>query len=403
MKSHYVGCAPLTGQGYGRCDQSLHQSGCVIIPAALLAILVGPAILYFAASLGESEQRQPLVRDIAPPEPSTVPKPLRQGEFLAPQSVSALAISPDGRPLAVTTMAFRHDHNFGMGGYGVYQAYRRMVREERTDHGAPYVIFYIWGDDHIRSLLRCRHAIIFRWWNDQGGRAFHNNFWPNIEMDLQTGQFVERENLLPTREALYQMTDPQRMVDLLKDDLALQLFAFRLGLIRDVDRKPISELAARLDFPVDWSQDATLRSQADRLLDRYSLRATRFVLEKAREFARQNGKKLLVVLFDPGRVLPQLVEGRARYDQEIVDFLSENGFTYFDMNVVHVEDFKCFRLTYEQYRQRYFIGHYNPSGNHFFAYSIKNKVVEWLDPKPTTYQKLDPQSVDFTGYLQDFH
>ena len=222
-------------------------------------------------------------------------------------------------------------------------------------------------------------------------------------MDLQTGQFVERENLLPTREALYQMTDPQRMVDLLKDDLALQLFAFKVGLIRDVDRKRISELAARLDFPIDWNQDATLRSQADRLLDRYSLCATRFVLEKAREFARQNGKKLLVVLFDPGRVLPQLVEGRARYDQEIVDFLRENGFTYFDMNVVHVEDFKCFRLTYEQYRQRYFIGHYNPSGNHFFAYSIKDKVVEWLDPKPITYQKFDPQLVDFTGYLQDSH
>jgi hypothetical protein len=291
--------------------------------------------------------------------------------------------------------------NFGMGGYGVYQAYRRMVREERSDHGVEYVIFYIWGDDHIRSLLRCRHAIIFRWWDDQGGRMFHNNFWPNIEMDLRTGQFVERENLLPTREALYQMTDPQRMVDLLQDDLALQLFAFKLGLIRDLDRQPIRKLAACLNFPIDWSQEATLRSQADQLLDRYSLRATRFVLEKVREFTRQNGKRLLVVLFDPGRVLPQLVQGRPRYDQEIVDFLQENGFTYFDMNVVHAEDFKSFRLTYEQYRQRYFIGHYSPSGNHFFAYSIKNKVVEWLDPKPITYQKLDPQSVDFRGYLQD--
>ena len=27
------------------------------------------------------------------------------------------------------------------------------------------------------------------------------------------------------------------------------------------------------------------------------------------------------------------------------------------------------------------IGHYSPQGNHFFAYSIKDKVVEWLDPK----------------------
>jgi hypothetical protein len=74
--------------------------------------------------------------------------------------------------------------NFGMGGYGVYQAYRRMIREEQTDHGAKYLIFYIWGDDHLRSLWRCRHAAIYPWWNDDGGRAFHNNFWANIEMNL---------------------------------------------------------------------------------------------------------------------------------------------------------------------------------------------------------------------------
>ncbi len=48
--------------------------------------------------------------------------------------------------------------NFGMGGYGVYQAYRRMLREEQTGHGAKYLVFYIWGDDHVRSLLRCRQS-----------------------------------------------------------------------------------------------------------------------------------------------------------------------------------------------------------------------------------------------------
>ena len=35
--------------------------------------------------------------------------------------------------------------NFGVGGYGVYQAYRRMIREERKDHGAGNLILYIWG------------------------------------------------------------------------------------------------------------------------------------------------------------------------------------------------------------------------------------------------------------------
>ena len=28
-------------------------------------------------------------------------------------------------------------------------------------------------------------------------------------------------------------------------------------------------------------------------------------------------------------------------------------------------------------------------------------LIEWLDPKPITYQKLDSESVDFKGYLQD--
>lgn len=291
--------------------------------------------------------------------------------------------------------------NFGMGGYGVYQAYRRMIREERTDHGAPYVIFYIWGDDHIRSLLRCRHAIIFRWWNHQGGRAFHNNFWPNVELDLQTGQFVEKENLLPTREALQQMTDPQRMADLLRDDLALQLMAFKLGLTRDVDRKPISELAARLEYKLDWNREADLPAQAGELLDRYSLRATQFVLEKAREFARQNGKKLLVVVFDPYRVLNELRQGGKRFDQPLVDYLIREKFECFDMNEVQLRDFQKCKLPYQDYMKQYFIGHYNPRGNHFFAYAIKDHVVQWLDPKPITYRKLDPASVDFKGYLPD--
>jgi hypothetical protein len=116
--------------------------------------------------------------------------------------------------------------NFGMGGYGAYQAYRRMVREEQTDHGAKHLIFYIWGDDHIRSLLRCRHAIIYPKWDDQGGRMFHNNFWCNLEMDLGTGRLVERRNLLPTPESLYRMCDPAWLIEHLQDDLALQLFAF---------------------------------------------------------------------------------------------------------------------------------------------------------------------------------
>jgi hypothetical protein len=53
--------------------------------------------------------------------------------------------------------------NFGVGGYGVYQAYRRMLRVERTADGAQYVIFYVWGDDPARSIMRCRWGQIYPW------------------------------------------------------------------------------------------------------------------------------------------------------------------------------------------------------------------------------------------------
>ena len=48
-----------------------------------------------------------------------------------------------------------------MGGYGVYQAYRRMIREERTDHGAEYLILTICSDDSTRSLYRARWGAIY--------------------------------------------------------------------------------------------------------------------------------------------------------------------------------------------------------------------------------------------------
>ncbi len=78
---------------------------------------------------------------------------------------------------------------------------------------------------------------------------FHNNFWPYVEMDLATGQWVERENLLPTRESLYKMTDADWMYENLKDDLALQMYVFAQGYTSDIDIEAVGRLARRLDLP----------------------------------------------------------------------------------------------------------------------------------------------------------
>jgi len=128
--------------------------------------------------------------------------------------------------------------------------------------------------------------------------------------------------------------------------------------------------------------------------------STRYILQATCDFAAQNNKKQMVILFDPYGATKQLLQGEPRVDQSVVDYLDDNGYNYFDMNLVHVADYKNFNLSVGEYYNRYFIGHYNPSGNHFFAYSIKPKVVQWLDPKPFTYQVKGNRSIGFEGYLQ---
>ena len=294
--------------------------------------------------------------------------------------------------------------NYGMGGFGVYQAYRRMLREENTGNAAEYVMLYIWGDDHIRSLLRCRYALMRDWrrradLKEGTGIMFHGNFWCNIEMNMKTGMLEEHESRIRTREELIRMTDPEWMLENLKDDLALQMYLYKQGQITDIDIETMKKLAGYLH--TDFNPRAeNLSEEIGDLLNSYAYSATKYILEKTREFTDENGKKLLVILLDPGTAMRQLLEGKPRVDQEIVDFLQQNDYHYFDMNLVHVEDYKSFNLSISEYYKRYFIGHYNPGGNHFFAYSLKNILVDWLDPKPFTYQTRDRESIDFKGYLE---
>ena len=73
------------------------------------------------------------------------------------------------------------------------------------------------------------------------------------------------------------------------------------------------------------------------------------------------------------------------------------------MNEVHLRDFKKYNLPFDDYMKQYFIGHYSPRGNHFFAYSIKDTVRRWLDPEPITYRKIGADSPDFKGYFGLVH
>jgi hypothetical protein len=196
------------------------------------------------------------------------------------------------------------------------------------------------------------------------------------------------------------MADTAWMYQNLKDDIALQLLLFRNKRISDLDLDRVAKLSRWLQVKFDFNDTANRERAVIDLLDQYSFKATEYILMKLKAYAQKNNKKLMIVLFDPYRVTNSLIENGTRYDTEIVEFLEKEKFNFFDMNLVHVQDFKNFKLSLDDYYKRYLLGHYNPAGNHFFAFSIKNKIVEWLNPKPITYDRSDKKWVDFKGYLQ---
>jgi hypothetical protein len=95
---------------------------------------------------------------------------------------------------------------------------------------------------------------------------------------------------------------------------------------------------------------------------------------------------MILLSYDNGTVM-RACQGLPRPDQILVDFLKEKNILFVDGLTAHVQDFKAFRLSAKEYVDRYYIGHYNPQGNHFFAFAVKDALVNWLEPKPIAYRQ----------------
>ena len=80
-------------------------------------------------------------------------------------------------------------------------------------------------------------------------------------------------------------------------------------------------------------------------------------------------------------------EGRPRIDQSIIENFRQKKILFVDGLAKHKKDFRNFNLSPQDYVKRYYIGHYNPRGNHFYAFAIKDAVVNWLNPKPPAYRE----------------
>ena len=118
---------------------------------------------------------------------------------------------------------------------------------------------------------------------------------------------------------------------------------------------------------------------------RHGIYASTRIIERVETHARQHDQQVLYVLSYGAYTIRQFIETGARFDQALVDFLDSKKLPYIDLMRAHAAEANRFNGTPDDALARYFIGHYNPTGNVFCAFAIKNDLVRMLDPKPPAY------------------
>jgi len=289
--------------------------------------------------------------------------------------------------------------NYGVGGYGVYQAYLRLKRKEKTAVHAKYVILNIWGNDHHRSMMPWRGFQI-QWLPSQ--YMYHANPWAYLEFNRQTGQIEEKPNPCPTKESLYKLLDAEYAFSLLKDNITIQVTAIRNG-VTDIDSEPIRQLAKKIGYPKDLSDRESIKQHASAFLTWMAFKGTLYLLEKTYQFTQKNNQKLLLLFtHGSGKVAAYIRNKKlgAEYIR-LFDYLKKNNIPYLDTREKHWQDYQSFKIPVQEYLKRYYYGHYKPAGNHFMAYAIKGKIVGWLNPKPITYSNKGSIIFFDKDYLQE--
>lgn len=291
--------------------------------------------------------------------------------------------------------------NFGVGGYGVFQAYRRMLIEERTDQSAEYVIINIYSDDHFRNIVKWpwlrytddKRNLQMRPVTRTQAFEFHYVPWSHLRLNPTTGNFDECENPNSSPESLYLLTDKEYVYETFKDDFEFQATMAQRH-TPDIQTSVLQEIADALKIPTDFSSSDAISRTAQALMLTCGLRSSMYVIDKARTFAQVEGKELLILLSHSTQDVADACSDHPRFDQEFLHYIRDNGLPVVDVLPEHVTEFKSFARSPKEYVQRYYVGagHYNPRGNHFFAFAVKDVIVEWLDPPPPTYSSNEAAS-----------
>ncbi|GAB3750994.1 SGNH/GDSL hydrolase family protein [Microlunatus parietis] len=279
--------------------------------------------------------------------------------------------------------------NFGVGGYGVYQAALRLRRVQPTNIGTEYVILNIFLDDHYRNLDAYRLLRVGSdWWREQRELPvgmFHANPWRHVRFD-PSGGLAEQPNPCPTSESLYDLCDTDFLIETFGADPVVQLLvAEQTGDFAFV--REHAELAHSLGVEFDTTTGAAMAASARRLYTACAFRSSIEIIESVRSELASRDQQLLILLSYPAGAVADACAGLPRADQDFVRRLDDLGIDYVDGLAAHQRDFEAFSLTPTDYVDRYYCGHYTPAGNHFFAMNVaKSAMIDWLDPRPPAYR-----------------
>ncbi|MEJ2700889.1 MAG: SGNH/GDSL hydrolase family protein [Sedimentisphaerales bacterium] len=268
--------------------------------------------------------------------------------------------------------------NYGVGGYSVYQAYRRMLKVEKQFSGG-YIILNIWDDDHYRNLDA--------WRSIRYGYGSRCGFTlPHLRVDVAKGRCQQMENVSNTPEALYKLCDEEYLWRTFKDDPILKMvMAAREG-GRNISDKLINPVAVTFGIPDEKIADTEAAKKIKKIHTEAALFATQNVVTLTEEFAKDAGKKLMVMLsFGRGNVAAYLA-GKPSFDRSFVDWLKDKPYPVIDMREAFAADYKRYKVDINEYLKPFYNGHHTPKGNFFTAWALKDRIVQWLNPKPKPYR-----------------
>jgi len=234
--------------------------------------------------------------------------------------------------------------NYGVGGYSVYQAYRRMLIVEK-EQPAPFIILNIYDDDHFRNLDAWRSI-------RAGARSNCGFTLPHLRVNVGQGRCEQKNNLLRTREAVARLRDEEFLAAAFKDDPVLRwVLATRAD--DPAGAKQVGAVAAGFGVPLETLAPAAPKEQLRQIHTEASLLATRQVVTWFEEHLAGTGKKLMVILSFSRNGLVDDLSGKPRFDRSFVDWLRPKPYPVIDMRDVFAQEFLTSKADMKTFVARY--------------------------------------------------